>query len=238
MAGARALAAAGGLSGRRAIIGEPTEFRPVRMHKGILMERVRIDGRSGHSGDPGHGVSALEGMHAVIHELLAWRSQLQAARRDDAFPVPVTTLNLGRISGGDNPNRICGTCELDMDLRMLPGTTAAEMRSQLRARIDRTLTDTALKGCFEILFEGVDPLETPADCELVRVAEELTGSESRGVVYATEAPFLRRLGMDVVILGPGSIAQAHQPDEFLRLEGLTDGVATLRELINRFCCRA
>ncbi len=72
----------------------------------------------------------------------------------------------------------------------------------------------------------------------MRTVEELTGSESRGVVYATEAPFLRRLGMDVVILGPGSIEQAHQPDEFLRLAGLATAVATLRELITRFCCTA
>lgn len=238
MAGAKALAAAGGLRGRRAIIGEPTEFRPVRLHKGILMERIRIDGRSGHSGDPGQGASALEGMHSVIGELLAWRAELQAARHDDAFPVPVTTLNLGRISGGDNPNRICGSCELDMDLRMLPGMTAAEMRSRLRARVERTLAQSTLTGTFEILFEGVDPLETPADSDLVRAVEELTGSESSGVAYATEAPFLRRLGMDVVILGPGSIDQAHQPDEFLRLDGLGTAVATLRKLITRFCCTA
>jgi acetylornithine deacetylase len=238
MAGAKALAAAGGLDARYAIIGEPTDFRPVRLHKGILMERIRLEGRSGHSGDPGQGVNALEGMQSVIHDLLAWRSELQNAHRNEAFPVPVTTLNLGRIAGGDNPNRICGTCELDVDLRMLPGMTVREMRSTMRARVRSTLKDSELNESFEVLFDGIDPLETPADSELVRIAEELTGAESCGVVYGTEGPFLRALGMDVVILGPGSIDQAHQPDEFLRLDGLRTGVTVLREMINKFCTRS
>jgi len=235
MSGARALTKGGQIRGTNAVIGEPTDFRPVRLHKGIFMERICVEGSSGHSGDPGQGASALEGMHHVIHELLALRSELQASARNDAFPVPVSTLNFGRIAGGDNPNRICGHCELDIDLRMLPGMTVAAMRSKMRERVSQALTNSDTNPSFEVLFEGIDPLETPADAELVRLTEQLTGSESRGVVYGTEGPFLRALGMDVVILGPGSIDQAHQPDEFLRLDGLHDGVGILRELIRELC---
>jgi acetylornithine deacetylase len=238
MSGAKALAARGGLHARHAIIGEPTDFRPVRLHKGILMERIRVDGRSGHSGDPGQGVSALEGMHHVIHDLLEWRSALQREQRNDAFPVPVTTLNLGRVAGGDSPNRICGACELDVDLRMLPGMTVSEMRTRMRRRVSGVLENSGLKGSFEILFDGIDPLDTKPDAALVRVAEDLTGSEASGVVYGTEGPFLSRLGMDVVILGPGSIDQAHQPDEFLETNNLRDGVAVLRNMIARLCIDA
>lgn len=238
MAGARALVATGGLTARHAIIGEPTDLRPVRLHKGILMERIRVAGRSGHSGDPGQGSSALEGMHHVIHALLAWRQELQQAQRDPSFPVPVTTMNLGRIAGGDNPNRICGACELDLDVRMLPGMSVAELRTELRRRVDETLAGTDLRGSFEILFDGIDPLETPADAEVVQLAERLTGAESSGVVYGTEGPFLQQMGMDVVILGPGSIDQAHQPDEFLRVDGLRRGVGILRDMIRHFCVRA
>ncbi|MFW2403765.1 MAG: M20/M25/M40 family metallo-hydrolase, partial [Gammaproteobacteria bacterium] len=96
MSGARALTRESGIRATNAVIGEPTDFRPVRMHKGIFMERICVEGRSGHSGDPGQGLSALEGMHHVIHELLALRSELQAEARNQAFPVPVATLNLGR----------------------------------------------------------------------------------------------------------------------------------------------
>jgi len=74
------------------------------MHKGILMEAIRLEGRSGHSSNPALGASALEGMHQVIGELLRWRTELQARYRNPLFEVDVPTLNLGRIHGGDKPN--------------------------------------------------------------------------------------------------------------------------------------
>ena len=238
MSGAKALAAAGELQARYAVIGEPTELQPVRMHKGIFMERIRIEGRSGHSGDPQQGNSALEGMHHVIAELLGWRNELQQDKHDPAFSVPMTTLNLGRIAGGDNPNRICRTCELDIDLRMLPGMHVDDLRNELRTRVTACLSGSDLVTDFDALFDGVDPLETPRDTELVRIAESLTGAESTAVVFGTEGPFLRKMGMEVVILGPGSINQAHQPDEYLPLDNIAPAVEILRALIQHFCVKA
>jgi len=237
MSGAKALAAAGELQARYAVIGEPTELQPVRMHKGIFMERIRVEGRSGHSGDPGQGNSALEGMHQIIRELLGWRDKLQRDTQDPAFSVPVTTLNLGRIEGGDNPNRICRTCELDVDLRMLPGMQVDDLRNELHARVADRLSGSGLSMEFEALFDGIDPLETPQDSELIQIAESLTGAQSRGVVFGTEGPFLRKMGMEVVILGPGSINQAHQPDEYLALGNLAPAVEILRGMIQSFCIK-
>ncbi|MDH3512272.1 MAG: acetylornithine deacetylase [Gammaproteobacteria bacterium] len=238
MSGAKALAAGGELKARYAVIGEPTELQPVRMHKGIFMERIRIEGRSGHSGDPEQGNSALEGMHRVIRELLKWRTELQQYKQDPAFSVPVTTLNLGRIQGGDNPNRICRACELDIDLRMLPGMHVTDLRGELRARLHECLSGADLALEFEALFDGVDPLETPQDDELIKVAESLTGAEAKGVVFGTEGPFLRKMGMQVVILGPGSINQAHQPNEYLALANIQPAVEILQAMIHRFCVKA
>jgi acetylornithine deacetylase len=237
MSGAKALAAAGELKARYAVIGEPTELQPVRMHKGIFMERIRIEGRSGHSGDPKQGNSALEGMHRVIRELLGWRNTLQQAKQDPAFSVPMTTLNLGRIEGGDSPNRICRACELDIDLRMLPGMHVDDLRTELRARVTDCLSGSDLATDFDALFDGVDPLETSQDTELIKIAESLTGAESKGVVFGTEGPFLRKMGMEVVILGPGSINQAHQPNEYLALDNISPAVEILRAMIQRFCVR-
>jgi acetylornithine deacetylase len=234
MAGARALAAAGQPKACHALIGEPTGLRPVRLHKGILMERIVLDGRSGHSSDPALGASALEGMHAVIAALLAWRSEL-STRRDTRFTVPHPTLNLGRIAGGDNPNRICGHCELDVDLRCLPGMDIGALRRELRARVDEVVRLTPLQVRYEVLLEGVPPMETAASATIVRTAEELTGAQSAAVAFATEAPFLARLGADVVVLGPGSIEQAHQPDEYLELRQIPRMVEHLVQLIRRFC---
>lgn len=235
MGGARTLAAAGQPLGRHAVIGEPTGLRPVRMHKGILMEAIRLEGRSGHSSNPALGASALEGMHQVIGELLHWRTELQARYRNPLFEVDVPTLNLGRIHGGDNPNRICADCELHIDIRPLPGMALTELRDVLHQRLGRLLSDGELKLSFEPLFPGIEALETPAAAAIVQAAEDLTGAPAGVVGFGTEGPYLNALGMETVILGPGSVDCAHQPDEFLPLATLQPTLDLLRGLIGRFC---
>ena len=234
MAGARALAGEG-LQADAAVIGEPTELTPVRMHKGIFMERARLVGCSGHSSDPGYGNSALEGMHGVMGALLELRKWLQAEYRNPAFRIPVPTLNLGSIHGGDNPNRICGECELSFDLRVLPGMDIDHERERVHDWIREAVAGTGLVLSFESLFPGTPPAETPADAPIVRAAEELTGSDAQAVAFGTEAAFYQQAGMDVVILGPGSISQAHQPDEYIELDYLPRTVEILGGLIERFC---
>jgi len=235
MAGARALVAAGQPKARFAVIGEPTGLKPVRMHKGILMEAIRVEGRSGHSSDPSLGANALEGMHQIIAALLRWRDRLQAQSSDAAFAVPVSTMNLGHIRGGDNPNRICGSCELHIDVRMLPGLERQALRADLRKESRDAVTNDQLVVDFDALFDGVDPMLTPPESELVRAAEQLTGSPAEAVAFATEAPFLANLGMEVVVLGPGHIDQAHQPDEYLELGQIPRSIEILQALIQRFC---
>jgi acetylornithine deacetylase len=235
MCGAIALARAGRPLGRYAVIGEPTGLVPVRMHKGILMEAVRLVGRSGHSSDPSLGVSALEGMHEVMGTILAWRAALQARHRNPVFAVPAPTLNLGHIHGGDNPNRICGECELHLDLRPLPGMGLERLRAELRERVARVAGERGLAWETRALFPGIEAVETGAGSPIVQAAEALTGQAAGAVAFATEAPYLKALGMDTVILGPGDIAQAHQPDEYLALDRLAPTVEVLRGLIERFC---
>jgi len=238
MDGARALAAAGQPLGRHALIGEPTGLKPVRMHKGILMEAIRLKGRSGHSSNPALGVSALEGMHALIGELLRWRAELQTRYRNPLFEVEVPTLNLGHIHGGDNPNRICADCELHIDIRPLPGMCLDDLRAELHGRLGQFLTDSALELSFTPLFEGVEALDTPAAAAIVRATEALTGAPAGVVGFGTEGPYLNALGMDTVILGPGSIDCAHQPMRFLPLAAIPPTLDLLRALIDRFCVRA
>lgn len=235
MAGARALAAAGRPRGRFAVIGEPTGMVPVRLHKGIFTERIVVQGRSGHSSDPGLGSNALDGMYRVIGALMAWREELARTHVDASFGVPYPTLNLGRIAGGDNPNRICGRCELDIDLRTLPGMDIQRLRAELRERAARAVAGSGLRVGFEPLMEGVPAMHTPRESEIVTAAESLTGLSAGAVAFATEAPFLAALGTDVVVLGPGSVAQAHQPDEFLGLERIPKMLEHLGALARRFC---
>lgn len=235
MDGARALVAAGRPRGRFAVIGEPTGLRPVRQHKGVMMEAIRITGRAGHASDPRLGNSALEGMHRVIGELLTLRGEWAQRYRNPQFEVDVPTLNLGSIHGGDNPNRICGHCELAIDIRPLPGMDMAALRGEIAARLGNVLAGSGLALDTAPLIHGIAPFETAADSPLVRAAEALTGHAAGSVAFGTEAPYLRELGLDTIVLGPGDIAQAHQPDEYIALASLNPTVELLRALIRRFC---
>lgn len=235
MHGAEALATAANVPGRYAVIGEPTGLAPVRMHKGILMEAIRVRGRSGHSSDPALGLSALDGMHQVMGAVLAWRQRLQAGHRMDAFRVPVPTLNLGCIRGGDNPNRICAQCELQIDLRPLPGMEVGNLRGELRAVVGQALSGSGLGFEVAPLFPGIAAFETAADSAVVRIAEQLTGRQAEAVSFGTEAPYFQRMGLESLILGPGDIEQAHQPNEYLLLERIPATLELLGGLIRRFC---
>ena len=235
MNGARALAEAGKPKARYAVIGEPTSLQPVRMHKGIMMERLKFEGQSGHSSDPGLGRNALEGMHEAMGELLSLRQQWQSQYQNPNFRVQVPTMNLGCIHGGDNPNRICAQCELHFDLRPLPGMDMAGLRQAILDRLQPVAERRELGLTFEPLFDGVPPFETPADAALVKACEKLTGHTAHAVAFATEAPWLQKLGMETLVMGPGSIDQAHQPDEYLELSQLEPTLDILRGLIKQFC---
>ena len=235
MCGAKALVETHRRLGRHAIIGEPTGLRPVRLHKGIGMEAIRVTGRAGHSSDPALGANALDGMAQVLDEVLRWRDALQQRYRNPLFTVQVPTLNLGHIHGGDNPNRICGQCELHFDIRPLPGMDLDDLRGELEQRLAQRLDGSGLSWERLSLFEGIPAMETAADTAIVRAVEELTGCDAGAVAFGTEGPYLNAMGLETVILGPGSIEQAHQPDEYLALAQIEPARRLLRRLVERFC---
>ncbi len=235
MCGAQSLLETNRRLGRYAVIGEPTGLKPVRMHKGISMEIIRLHGRSGHSSNPALGVNALEGMYRVIGDILAWRDELQARHKNPLFEVEVPTLNLGHIHGGDNPNRICASCELQIDLRPLPGMVLQDLHDELAQRLEQLMSGSELRLEIITPFPGIPSMETAADSEIVRTAEQLTGHTASSVAFGTEAPYLQQLGMETLILGPGDIDQAHQPNEFIGLERIQPMVGLLQGLIRRFC---
>ncbi len=237
MAGAKALVDACKPDARYAVIGEPTGMKPIRMHKGIMMEAIRITGLSGHSSNPDYGHNALEAMHRVIAELLIWRDELQQKYTNHLFEVPVPTMNLGHIHGGDNPNRICGACELHIDIRPLPGMQLDTLRNELKKRLQSVMPEHGFKLETLPLFSGIPAVETPAESELVKVAEKLTGFDAGSVAFGTEAPYLTNLGIETIVLGPGNIDQAHQPDEYLEIDRIQPTVELLEKLIQQFCIK-
>ena len=235
MSGAKYLLESAQLRARYALIGEPTNLQPIRMHKGIFMEAIHLTGLSGHSSDPALGRSALEGMYQVVGEILNWRNELQSRYQHPAFHVPIPTVNLGHIFGGDSPNRICGDCELHIDVRLLPGMELTETRAELHYRVQQRMINSGLEVKFISLFDGIAPMETPATSAIVLETERLTGHAAQAVAFGTEAPFLQQLGIETVILGAGDIAQAHQPNEFLAIDRLNPMINILTQLIQKFC---
>ncbi len=238
MYGARELVKQGYPKARFAIVGEPTDRQPIRMHKGVMMEAIIVEGKSGHSSNPALGNNALEAMHSAMTALFALRSELQQRYQNPGFDIPIPTMNPGCIHGGDNPNRICGHCEFQFDVRLLPGMGIDDIRHE----IDAALAPVALAHRIDIkrvpLFAGIDAFEQAADSTLVQITENLTGFSAGNVAYATEAPFLQALGMEVVVMGPGSIKQAHQPNEYIALDQIQPSVACLQSLIQQFCVEA
>lgn len=235
MDGAKALVEAQRPRGRHAVIGEPTDMKPVRAHKGVLMEQLRVHGRAGHSSDPRLGNNAIDGMARVLNALMVLRTQLAERFQNAAFEVPNPTMNLGRIHGGDSANRICGECELDLDVRVLPGMDLAELRREIRHAAEQALLGTGLTLEHRTIFEGGPAHELAPHAEILRAAEALTGEGGTTVAFGTEAPFLSALGADTIVLGPGGITEAHRPDEFLRLDRLDPTLRILRGLVQRFC---
>lgn len=235
MSGARALVEQGKPKGRYAIIGEPTGLKPIRMHKGIMMETVRLTGNAGHSSNPALGINALDAMHEVMSELMQYRAELADQYQNANFQVEVPTLNLGCLHGGDNPNRICGSCELAFDLRALPGMSNDDLRSAMVNRLKPIAERHKVEFELDSLFPGVPSFETNSSAELIRLSEKLTNHSAHAVAFATEAPFMQQLGMETVVLGPGSIDQAHQVDEYISLDQIQPTVELLRQFIQHFC---
>ena len=238
MNGARALVEAKRPTAKHCIIGEPTGLVPVRMHKGILMEAIHLEGRSGHSSNPALGVSALDAMHDAMSAILEVRAALAEAHRDDAFAVPVPTINLGRIEGGDSPNRICASCSLTYDVRLLPSMALEATRERIRAAIRERLRGSKAELTFESLVQGVPSFETAADAEIVRIAESLSGGGAEAVLFCTEGPFFNAMGMDTIIWGAGSIDVAHQPNEHTSRRELERATEFYAGAIHHFCVEA
>ena len=237
MAGARDIASRQHIKPDYAVIGEPTGLVPVFMHKGHMSEAIRITGRSGHSSDPSKGLNAIEVMHKVIAELLKVQQLFKDKYNCPHFEVPAPTLNFGHIHGGDSPNRICGCCELHIDMRPIPGVSPNELFITLKAALSDI--EKHYPGAVDVfhLHEPIPAYSCSETSELVQTAEQLSGHKAQAVNYCTEAPFIQQLGCDTIVMGPGHIGQAHQPDEYLDLSFVKPTSALLSDLIKRFCLK-
>jgi acetylornithine deacetylase len=235
MTGARLLQQRGETIGDYVLIGEPTGLRPIHQHKGIMMEEIVVEGRTGHSSQPALGRNALEAMTDVILELRKLRQRWYEQYHNPGFEVPTPTLNLGCIHGGDNPNRICRQCQLQFDVRLMPGMQIEAVRAAVTACLQPLAQQHDLSISLHTLFDGVNSFEQDSSSRLVKLCESLTGKASGSVAFATEAPFFKALGAETLVMGPGDIEQAHQPDEYLSMDRVEPMLTVLGELVRHLC---
>lgn len=216
------------------IIGEPTSLVPIRAHKGHVANAIRVTGKSGHSSNPALGVNAIEIMHEVLFALMQLRDRLIKEYHHPGFEIPTPTLNLGHIHGGDSPNRICGCCELHYDVRPLPGISLDGLDNLMRDALREV--QQKWPGRIELvpLHDPIPGYECAHDHPFIHGISEVCEQEAQTVNYCTEAPFLQQI-CPTLVLGPGSIDQAHQPDEFLAFEFIDPTVRVLSRAMQKYC---
>ena len=235
MAGARELEAMGFPKADAAVIGEPTDLVPAYTHKGIALLRVVITGVAGHSSDPAAGVNAIDAMHQVISRIMEFRTDLKSKYANDAFAVQHPTLNLGCLHAGDVPNRICAHAELQFDIRLLPTMNADVLIDDMQQGMVDIAERTGAKIQIESCCPSIPPFETRTTGKLVQHLTNMTNRAPQGVAFGTEAPFYQALGMETVVFGPGSVNQAHQPNEYISLDRLKPTQSILENLIHMYC---
>lgn len=235
MAGARHLLAEQQLNADAAVIGEPTNLQPVYAHKGIVLLKIRTTGTPGHSSNPDDGINALETMHKIMSEVLQFRDDLKRNHQHPAFAVRYPTLNLGCLHAGDNANRICGSAELLIDLRITPNLKFNEILPKLEDKLDRVGMRLDVPVSIEEVFSPIPPFEISKEKPLVQFIEQSCGQTATTVAFGTEAPFMHELGMETVVFGAGSIDQAHRANEYVDCRQHPKAQQIFEKLIDRYC---
>jgi acetylornithine deacetylase len=221
-----------------AIVGEPSEMRVANAHRGIATFATTVTGRPGHASAPNIGVNAIAQAAECIAFLTRLEAELSGERgQANATTVPDwTTLNVGTIEGGSAVNIIAEHCRFRWECRPEAGVDAAEVLARLNGFVEAELLPRmkVVAPAAAIATERVVTVpalapEPGSPAEAVALA--LTGhNECGSVPFASEAGLFQRAGIPAVVCGPGSPAQAHQPDEFVSLEQIDACVAFMRRL--------
>ncbi|MDX5376077.1 MAG: acetylornithine deacetylase [Halomonas sp.] len=222
------------------IVGEPTMMQPVVAHKGATNLRTTVTGRASHSSQVDQGVSAIHVAARLVTKIEDVMSELRAEGRvDEAFNVAHSSLHVGKIAGGTAINIMARECTFEWEIRHLPSDRFEELigrvnayAEELEAEMQRRAPETGIVT--EALNVTVPALADDNNAQVLDLCRELLGEQPSGAVaYATEAGQFQRVGLPTVICGPGSIRQAHQPDEYIEIDQLAAGTRFMQALGRR-----
>ncbi|TDW36931.1 acetylornithine deacetylase [Rhizobium azibense] len=202
-----------------AIIGEPSNMRAIRAHKGKAAARVEIRGRSGHSSRPDQGLNAIHAMAEVLADAAAGAGRLALGPFDPFFDPPYSSLQVGTVKGGQAVNIIPDLCSAEFEARAIAGVCPSALLTPIREKAE-SLRSRGLQVNWELMSE-YPALSLANDAPLAQLLRELTGQELLAAVsYGTEAGLYQEAGIDAIICGPGDISRAHRPDEFILVDEL------------------
>lgn len=227
---------------RACFVGEPTEMQVVIGHKAKRSYRAIVTGRTCHSSLAPEGVNAVEHAARLILKIREMGMELAQGPSDPLYDVPVTTSHTGTVSGGTALNIVPDRCELAFEFRVLPGEDADALVEEVM-RFAREVIEPEMKARAPetgIAFEQISSfpgLDTAADADVTRLAKRLAGRNDHAkVAYGTEGGRFVEIGaIPTVVVGPGSIGQAHKADEFIEVAELVKCEAFLDRLIEEAC---
>jgi acetylornithine deacetylase len=220
-----------------ALVGEPTGMRVIEGHKGCYEYTTEFTGLEGHGSQPDRGVNAVEYAARYINRLLDLGEALKPrAPAGSRFDPPWSTLQVGCIHGGAARNIIAGHCSVEWEMRPVQQSDADFVRDGIARHVDTVLRPAmrAVSPDADIVtltVGEVEGLQVVPESEARAIVCELTGQSGADVVaFGTEAGLFQAAGMSAVICGPGSISQAHKPDEFVALDQLAACMNMLEKL--------
>ena len=222
---------------RAVIVGEPTSMQVADAHKGVATFRTLVKGFEAHSAHPALGANAISAACEIVTEIDRLARELEGAPgADPRFDPPWSTYHVGTIAGGSARNILARECAFGWEFRGLPEMNAAEALARVQRFIDETALPRLRRHRPEPGIETVMDVDVPGlarepGSSAATLALRLARANSTiAVSYATEAGHFRRAGVSTIVCGPGSIEQAHKPDEYLEIEQLRRCLAFLFEL--------
>lgn len=223
---------------RAVIVGEPSSMKVVTGHKGIVVFSTTVHGHSVHSSQIDRGVSATMVAARLVSYLEDMMNEAKAkAVTNSPYHPPHTTIHVGTMSGGTASNIVAKECRFVTDIRAVPDEDGEaylkRFEDHVRQNVVPEMRQTAPESGIDIDFRAKVPsLRPEPDSEAERLARLLTGdNDTHGAVFCAEAGQFQEAGFSAVICGPGSIDQAHQPDEFIEIAQIEAGTEFVRKLI-------
>lgn len=227
-----------------AIIGEPTNMEVVTAHKGVLSYETVVKGLEYHSSLPQLGVNAIQVAAGLVHFLNGLNTELaDTGFRDERFTPPHSTINVGIIRGGTARNIVPKHCSFQWEMRPLPGEDAAALLARFEQHCD-TLRESMQRvhpkaGITTTALSHMDSVTLPGDADAARefVMQCAKTNQEHVVSYGTEGGVFQSRGISAIICGPGSIEQAHKPDEYIERGQIQACVQFMFDLCERLSAK-